>query len=122
MCIRDSIDVDPAEISKNVKVHIPIVGDARQILKSLNKYIQRCNSGAWIEKINQWKKEYPLAYRQSSPDVIMPQFVIEQISEACKDAIIATEVGHTRCGQLSSTNIRSRALSLHQAGLVQWAM
>jgi acetolactate synthase I/II/III large subunit len=87
------IDVDPAEISKNVKVHIPIVGDARQILKSLNKYIQRCNSGAWIEKIKQWKKEYPLAYRQSSPDVIMPQFVIEQISEACKDAIIATEVG-----------------------------
>ena len=87
------IDVDPAEISKNVKVHIPIVGDAKQVLKSLNKYIQRCNSGAWIEKINQWKKEYPLTYRQESPDVIMPQFVIEQISEACKDAIIVTEVG-----------------------------
>jgi acetolactate synthase-1/2/3 large subunit len=87
------IDVDPAEISKNVKVHIPIVGDAKQVLKSLNKYIKRCNSEAWIEKIKQWKKEYPLTYKQKSPDVIMPQFVIEQISEVCKDAIIVTEVG-----------------------------
>lgn len=86
------IDVDPAEISKNVKVHIPIVGDAKQVLKSLIKYVQRCKSAEWIEKVNQWKKEYPLAYRHSQ-DTIMPQFVIEQISEACRDAIIVTEVG-----------------------------
>ncbi|AKB77236.1 Acetolactate synthase large subunit [Methanosarcina horonobensis HB-1 = JCM 15518] len=86
------IDVDPAEISKNVKVHIPIVGDAKQVLKSLIKYVQCCKSAEWIEKVNQWKKEYPLAYRKSQ-DTIMPQFVIEQISEACKDAIIVTEVG-----------------------------
>jgi acetolactate synthase-1/2/3 large subunit len=86
------IDVDPAEISKNVKVHIPIVGDAKQVLKSLIKYVQRCKSVEWIEKVNQWKKEYPLAYR-GCKDTIMPQFVIEQISEACRDAIIVTEVG-----------------------------
>ena len=87
------IDVDPAEISKNVKVQVPIVGDAKQVLKSLNKYIHRSRSEAWIEKINLWKKEYPLTYRKGSPNVIMPQYVIEQISEACKDAIIVTEVG-----------------------------
>lgn len=87
------IDVDPAEISKNIKVHVPIVGDAKQVLKSLIKYIKRCNSEEWIEKINQWKKEYPLGYSQTSPNIIMPQFVIEQIAEACKDAIIVTEVG-----------------------------
>ena len=86
------IDVAPAEISKNVKVHIPIVGDAKQILKSLIKYVQCCKSAEWIEKVNLWKKEYPLTYRRSQ-DTIMPQFVIEQISEACKDAIIVTEVG-----------------------------
>lgn len=86
------IDVDPAEISKNVKVHIPIVGDARQVLKSLVKYVQCCRSAEWIEKVNQWKKAYPLTYRHSQ-DTIMPQFVIEQVSEACKDAIIVTEVG-----------------------------
>jgi acetolactate synthase-1/2/3 large subunit len=87
------IDVDPAEISKNVKVHIPIVGDAKQVLKSLNKYVKRCNSEAWIEKINKWKKEYPLTYKQMSPNGVMPQFVIEQISKVCNDAIIVTEVG-----------------------------
>ncbi|AKB29912.1 Acetolactate synthase large subunit [Methanosarcina siciliae C2J] len=87
------IDVDPAEISKNVKVHVPIVGDAKQILKSLIKYVRRCNSTEWIEKIKQWKKEYPLAYREVCSDTIMPQFVVEQISEVCKDAIIVTEVG-----------------------------
>ncbi len=87
------IDVDPAEISKNIKVHVPIVGDAKQVLKSLIKYIKRCNSEEWIEKINQWKKEYPLGYSQMSPDVVMPQFVVKQISEACEDAIIVTEVG-----------------------------
>lgn len=87
------IDVDPAEISKNVKVHIPIVGDAKQVLKSLNKYVKRCNSEVWIEKINKWKKEYPLTYKQMSPDGVMPQFVIEQISKVCNDAIIVTEVG-----------------------------
>jgi acetolactate synthase-1/2/3 large subunit len=86
------IDVDPAEISKNVKVHIPIVGDAKQVLKSLIKYVQCCKTEEWIAKVNQWKKEYPLAYRKSQ-DTIMPQFVVEQISKACKDAIIVTEVG-----------------------------
>lgn len=86
------IDVDPAEISKNVMVHIPIVGDAKQVLRTLVKYVRRCKSAEWIKKVNQWKKEYPLTYRQSR-DTIMPQFVIEQISEACKDAIIVTEVG-----------------------------
>ncbi|HII79251.1 MAG TPA: acetolactate synthase large subunit [Methanosarcina sp.] len=86
------IDVDPAEISKNVMVHVPIVGDAKQVLRSLIKYVRRCKSNEWIEKVNQWKKEYPLTYRQSR-DTIMPQFVIEQISEVCKDAIIVTEVG-----------------------------
>lgn len=86
------IDVDPAEISKNVKVHIPIVGDAKQVLKSLIRYVQCCRSAEWIEKVNLWKKEYPLNYRECR-DTIMPQFVIEQISEICRDAIIVTEVG-----------------------------
>jgi acetolactate synthase-1/2/3 large subunit len=86
------IDIDPAEISKNVKVHIPIVGDAKQILRALLRHVKSCKSAAWLEKIKEWKKEYPLTYRKKS-EGIMPQFVVEQISEACKDAIIVTEVG-----------------------------
>ncbi len=85
------IDIDPAEISKNVPAHVPIVGDAKIILKSLIKHVKQCSSEAWLEKISQWKREYPLSYEQGK--AIKPQFVIEQISEACKDAIIVTEVG-----------------------------
>ena len=86
------IDIDPAEISKNVPVHIPIVGDAKEILRALAKYVKCCRSEAWIAKVNEWKKEYPLTYRKDSK-VIQPQFVVEEISAACKDAIIVTEVG-----------------------------
>ncbi len=102
------IDVDPAEVSKNVKVHVPIVGDAKQILKSLNKYVKRCNSEAWLEKIEHWKKEYPFTYKQMSPDVIMPQFVVEQM-------------GNIRCGLPSTLSLKSPALSSLQAVLAQWA-
>ena len=111
------IDVDPAEISKNVKVHIPIVGDAKQVLKSLNKYVKRCNSEAWIEKINKWKKEYPLAYKQMSPDVVMPQFVIEQISKVCNDAIIVTEVGQHQMWAAQYFNYRKPRTFITSGGL-----
>ncbi|MDD4748866.1 MAG: biosynthetic-type acetolactate synthase large subunit, partial [Methanosarcinaceae archaeon] len=86
------IDIDPAEISKNIPVHIPIVGDAKQILKMLIKYVKRCKSEPWLAKIKEWKKEFPLTYKKDSK-VIQPQFVIEKISEICKDAILVTEVG-----------------------------
>lgn len=111
------VDVDPAEISKNVKVHIPIVGDAKQVLKSLNKYVKRCNSGAWIEKINKWKKEYPLTYKQTSPDVVMPQFVIEQISKVCNNAIIVTEVGQHQMWAAQYFNYREPRTFITSGGL-----
>jgi acetolactate synthase-1/2/3 large subunit len=86
------IDIDPAEISKNIKVSVPIVGDAKWILKSLTKQVSTCDFGPWLQKINQWKGQYPLKYFENE-DVIKPQYVIEQINEACSDAIIVTEVG-----------------------------
>ncbi|ADI73645.1 acetolactate synthase, large subunit, biosynthetic type [Methanohalobium evestigatum Z-7303] len=86
------IDIDPAEISKNIKVSVPIVGDAKWILKSLTKQVSTCDFGPWLQKINQWKEQYPLKYFENE-DVIKPQYVIEQINDACRDAIIVTEVG-----------------------------
>lgn len=86
------IDIDPAEISKNIKVTVPIVGDAKWILKSLTKQVNPCDFEPWLQKINQWKEQYPLKYIKSD-SVIKPQYVIEQIYEACDDAVIVTEVG-----------------------------
>jgi acetolactate synthase-1/2/3 large subunit len=88
------IDIDPAEISKNIKVDVPIVGDAKSILENLNKYVNKAQSDEWMNKIAHWKSEFPLHYVEpSSGDGIKPQYIIEQICEAAKDAIIVTEVG-----------------------------
>ena len=87
------IDIDPSAISKNVTVHIPVVGDAKNILAKLNKVVEAGDTAQWVKTIHQWKKEYPLTY-QDTDDTIKPQFVIEKIYEVTGgDAIIATEVG-----------------------------
>ncbi|MGB9902507.1 acetolactate synthase large subunit [Methanothrix sp.] len=89
------IDVDAAEIGKNVRVDIPIVGDAKIALTELLKHVQQRPWTEWNEKILIWKKEYPLRYTRDE-NVIKPQFVIEKICELCPDAIIVTEVGQNQ--------------------------
>ncbi|MBD3181817.1 biosynthetic-type acetolactate synthase large subunit [Candidatus Poribacteria bacterium] len=90
------IDIDPAAISKNVDVDVPIVGDARNILTELTKRIENPSAESWIEQIDAWKKKYPLCYNQGD-DIIKPQYVVEQIYEATKgEAIIVTEVGQNQ--------------------------
>jgi len=95
------IDIDPASISKNIVVDVPIVGDVKVVLRKLIQEIKR--EGAklvfpeerhnWIRQIEKWKKLHPLTYRNSEK-VIKPQYVIEEIWKATKgDAIIATGVG-----------------------------
>ncbi|MCX6669648.1 MAG: acetolactate synthase large subunit [Methanothrix sp.] len=89
------IDVDPAEIGKNVRVDIPVVGDARNALAALAKEVVPKPRSAWNEKIEAWKKDHPLRY---IPDIniIKPQFVIEKLCELAPDAIITTEVGQNQ--------------------------
>jgi acetolactate synthase-1/2/3 large subunit len=78
------IDIDPAEISKNVKAHIPIVGDARQVLRELNAIIKEMKAEVekpdrkpWNTMIEEWKTKYPLTYEKNSG--LKPQFVVEKI-------------------------------------------
>ena len=90
------IDIDPASISKNVKVDIPIVGDAKNILLELISQIKGTpDTSDWLKTVAGWKKKYPLAYKDEGK--IKPQYVIEQIFEATGgDAIITTEVGQNQ--------------------------
>ena len=89
------IDIDPASVSKNVDVDIPIVGDAKDILAKLNKFVKKPDTKDWLKKIEEWKKAYPLKYKDDKK--IRPQYVIEEIYEATKgDAIITTEVGQNQ--------------------------
>lgn len=90
------IDIDPAEIGKNIGVDIPIVGDAKNILSSLVERVRFGERSEWFAEINSWKKEYPLCYPEGA-DGIAPQYVVEQVYEVTKgEAIIATEVGQNQ--------------------------
>lgn len=89
------IDVDAAEIGKNVRVDIPVVGDAKIALTELLKHVQQRPWTEWNEKILMWKREYPLRYTKDE-NFIKPQFVVEKICELCPDAIIVTEVGQNQ--------------------------
>ena len=90
------IDIDPASISKNVRVDIPIVGDAKNILGQLLEELKEVpDTSVWLATIESWKKKYPLQYKDDGK--IKPQYVIEQIYEATKgEAIITTEVGQNQ--------------------------
>jgi len=90
------IDIDPASISKNVKVDIPIVGDAKNILGQLLEEIKNTpDTKEWLNSVESWKKKHPLVYSEKKK--IMPQYVIQQIDELTKgEAIITTEVGQNQ--------------------------
>ncbi len=90
------IDIDPTSISKNIRVDVPIVGDAKEILRELLGCLRKApDTKAWLIQIEKWRKEFPLAYKQD--DRLRPQFVIEKIQELTgSDAIITTEVGQNQ--------------------------
>ena len=90
------IDIDPSSISKNFRVDVPIVGDAKNILGELLEQIKILpDSSAWIKEVESLKKKYPLKYKEG--DKVKPQYVVEQIDQATKgEAIITTEVGQNQ--------------------------
>ena len=88
------IDVDEAEINKNVNVDLGIVGDAKSVLNALNLLLKQQNHSQWLKEIRALKEQYPLSY---DSDKLTGPYVIEQI-EALTDnnAIICTEVGQNQ--------------------------
>jgi len=86
------VDIDPASISKNVRVDIPVVGDAKDILGRLLEHIQPRDRSAWLAQVDQWKREHPLRYQADGN--IRPQEVVQKLGEQTgHDAIVATGVG-----------------------------
>ncbi|MFZ0977060.1 MAG: biosynthetic-type acetolactate synthase large subunit [Solirubrobacteraceae bacterium] len=93
------IDIDPAEISKNVPAHIPIVGDAKNILPRLTAEYRAVSDEPgrleeWWSRIRVWQERHPLRYEDSTDSEIKPQYMIQSIYEATRgDAIITSDVG-----------------------------
>jgi acetolactate synthase I/II/III large subunit len=94
------IDVDPASIKKNIHVDIPIVGDAKPVLRELIRTLKTVQNGnlkdqryPWLKQIEAWKAEHPLTYVQKT-DIIKPQYVIDSIYQLTQgNAIITSDVG-----------------------------
>ncbi len=89
------IDIDPAEIGKNVRVDVPIVGHLKETLTELNKVIAPGDTSQWLKTIASWKEKFPL--HSTNPDMLNPQHIMEAIYKATNgEAIIVTEVGQNQ--------------------------
>ena len=89
------IDIDPAELGKNVTAHIPVCGDVKSILTRLNAEVREKMENGWNKQVREWMEAYPLKYTSHGP--LSPQFVMEKLYELTEGkAIVTTEVGQNQ--------------------------
>ncbi|MFA0814435.1 MAG: biosynthetic-type acetolactate synthase large subunit [Anaerofustis sp.] len=86
------IDIDPAEIGKNVPVVQSVIGDVKEVLKRLDKEVKKNDRKEWLAQIAEWKKQYPID--MDDEHCLMPQYIIETAWDMIKDnGVVTTEVG-----------------------------
>jgi acetolactate synthase-1/2/3 large subunit len=127
------VDIDPAEIGKNVRVDVPVVGDLKNILQALLPLIEPASHPDWITKINEWRVESgERDILQQETDALIPQYVVRHIWHATEgDAIMVSDVGqnqmweaqyflhHKPCGLISSGGLGTMGFALPAAIGVQ---
>ena len=88
------IDIDPAEINKNITTFKAIIGDVKQVLAKLLPMVKENSRKSWIKQIGEWKKEYPSIYDKNPKDSVNPKHICEIINKiAGENTFITTEVG-----------------------------
>lgn len=88
------VDIDPAEIGKNKLIDIPIVGDLKHVLNEMNHELTPQTHESWLERIREWREEYPIRVRPHEGNSLLPQKVIQEIDNIVKgNAIVVTDVG-----------------------------
>lgn len=87
------IDIDPASISRNIAVDIPIVADAKKAIKILLQKANRLDSKDWLKQIKAWKEAYPLTMKSKG---LTPQSIIERINQSFQSAVVVTDVGQNQ--------------------------
>ena len=88
------VDIDPAEIGKNKLIDVPIVGDLKHVLNEMNHELTPQTHESWLERIREWREEYPIRVRPHEGNSLLPQKVIYEIDNILKgNAIVVTDVG-----------------------------
>ena len=88
------VDIDPAEIEKNKLIDVPIVGDLKHVLNEMNHELTPQTHEDWMERIREWREEYPIRVRPHEGESLLPQKVIQEINNIVKgNAIVVTDVG-----------------------------
>ena len=92
------IDIDPAEIGKNIEVSIPVVGDLKKILKELNAVVQKSEENEWVEELKGKKKEHSVKINpDTTSDYVNPKYLLSILTEMVNsDTIVTTEVGQNQ--------------------------
>lgn len=109
------IDIDAAEINKNIRTNYSIVGDLKEVLAEINKNLDKMDHSEWKEKIDSYKKQFPLSYEK---DKLTCPYVIEELDKLTKgDAIISTDVGQHQMWTAQYYKFREPRTFLTSGGL-----
>ena len=111
------IDVDPAEIGKNVPVDVPIVGDARRVLEELVRQVEPARHDDWWQQIHRWQQEYPLAYERSTTEITPQDVVVELDRLTGGEAVVATDVGQHQMWVAQFYRFAAPRLNITSGGL-----
>lgn len=113
------IDIDPAEIGKNIPAIIPVVGDVKTVLEELNEVSKKGNTENWIKTLEQKKAQHPLKHETlSNYQYIRPQFVLRELSRASADnTIVTTEVGQNQIWTANHYRINKARTFISSGGL-----
>jgi acetolactate synthase I/II/III large subunit len=110
------IDIDPAEIGKNVVPHVSVVADARVALRQLNLLVEPKREHEWLTQIDQWKEEHPIRYTNHT-GLLQPQEVLQAMYARCEDeAIVLADVGQNQIWAALWFNYSKPGLFLNSGG------
>lgn len=108
------VDIDSSSISRNIEVQIPIVADAKDAIQALIEKAISLDIKEWVEQINSWKKQYPIAMSENG---LTPEKIIRAINGTFDSAIIATDVGQNQLWATQFLDLNEQRQMLTSGGL-----